>query len=349
LKTNSFTRMITATVTLTVLASGAIVLAQDPKPAAGQKTAANDERAQMITVQLSGGPGGPGNAAFAYSEMSFESEMVKGAPYSAQATSSTVQTLGDGNKITRQTSGMVYRDSEGRTRREQNSQPIGGGAASQVVFINDPVSKTNYILSSQDHSAQKMPFRTVTLQTKSGGSATNQVIESGLVAEAERHYVQSATIHGESSSGLDPATATTVVMPPPPLLPPGPEGQFMVIPDGGSVAKNLNADFKTESLGTQTFEGVQAEGTRTTATIPAGAIGNELPIATVTEKWYSAELHAVVMFKRTDPRMGETTYQLTNINKSEPQHSLFEVPAEYTVREFTPRGGRAIKVLPDQD
>jgi hypothetical protein len=54
---------------------------------------------------------------------------------------------------------------------------------------------------------------------------------------------------------------------------------------------------------------------------------------TVNERWYSQELQTVVLTKNSDPRMGETTYRLTNINRSEPDPSLFQVPADYTVDE----------------
>jgi hypothetical protein len=53
----------------------------------------------------------------------------------------------------------------------------------------------------------------------------------------------------------------------------------------------------------------------------------------VSERWYSSELQQVVMSKHTDPRFGESTYRLTDINRSEPAHSLFEVPSDYTVKE----------------
>jgi len=88
-----------------------------------------------------------------------------------------------------------------------------------------------------------------------------------------------------------------------------------------------------ESLGNQTIEGVQAEGTRFTTTIPAGEIGNEQPIEIVSESWFSPELQTVVMTRHSDPRTGETTYRLTNINRSEPARSLFEVPSDYTIQE----------------
>lgn len=98
---------------------------------------------------------------------------------------------------------------------------------------------------------------------------------------------------------------------------------------------------QTESLGTSQIEGVEASGTRTVVTIPAGAIGNQAPIEMVTEQWYSPELGAVVMSRRTDPRFGETTYRLQNIVRAEPSPDLFQVPADYTV-EAVPTFGPAV-------
>ena len=80
-----------------------------------------------------------------------------------------------------------------------------------------------------------------------------------------------------------------------------------------------------ESLGTRVIEGITAEGTRTTVTIPAGVIGNERPIKSVTERWFSPELKIVVLSRRSDPRFGETTYRLTQITRAEPPAALFEV------------------------
>jgi TonB family protein len=95
---------------------------------------------------------------------------------------------------------------------------------------------------------------------------------------------------------------------------------------------------KSESLGKQLVEGVEAEGTRTTVTIPAGQIGNDRAIEIVNERWYSPELQTVVTTRASDPRFGETVYRLTNIDRSEPAKSMFEVPPEYTISDFP--GGR---------
>jgi hypothetical protein len=99
--------------------------------------------------------------------------------------------------------------------------------------------------------------------------------------------------------------------------------------DGKLAGKNVTR----EILGQQTIEGVACEGKRATVTIPADSIGNDLPISIVSEEWYSPELQVLVLTKHSDPRHGETIYRLTNINRSEPAHDLFEVPSDYTVKE----------------
>jgi len=96
----------------------------------------------------------------------------------------------------------------------------------------------------------------------------------------------------------------------------------------------------TTSLGTQTINGVLAEGTQTTRTIPAGAVGNEKPIVITTERWYSSELQTYVLIKRLDPYVGQSEFQLTNIQRQEPDASLFQVPGDYTVRPAGSGGRR---------
>lgn len=110
----------------------------------------------------------------------------------------------------------------------------------------------------------------------------------------------------------------------------GPHGDFF---EKRLRARKAGDNVKTESLGTQVIEGVPAEGTRLTRTIPAGQIGNDKPIEIISERWYSPDLQMLVMSRRSDPRFGETTYKLTNIQRTEPAASLFEVPSDYTVKE----------------
>src|SRR5689334_11551679 len=69
-------------------------------------------------------------------------KVVKGAPYSAEVVTETNQSLADGNVITRKRTSHVYRDGEGRTRQES-----GAEGKERTVFINDPVTNTNVVLS----------------------------------------------------------------------------------------------------------------------------------------------------------------------------------------------------------
>jgi hypothetical protein len=90
---------------------------------------------------------------------------------------------------------------------------------------------------------------------------------------------------------------------------------------------------KSQSLGKETIAGVSADGMRTSAEIPAGAIGNERPIEVVNERWFSPELQIVVRTKRSDPMLGNTEYNVTKLDRAEPPRSLFEVPADYQVKD----------------
>ncbi len=92
-----------------------------------------------------------------------------------------------------------------------------------------------------------------------------------------------------------------------------------------------------EDLGSQEMEGVVAQGTRTTITIPAGQIGNERPLQITNEVWFSPDLKIVILSKRNDPRFGETVYRLTAINRAEPDPSSFQVPAGYSLDSSMPR------------
>lgn len=107
-------------------------------------------------------------------------------------------------------------------------------------------------------------------------------------------------------------------------------------PGGVDDQRGEFAEGKVESLGTKTLEGVEAEGTRSTITIPVGKIGNDRAIEIVSERWFSPTLQAVLLSKHSDPRMGDTVYRLTNIKRVEPDAALFRVPADYKVLEGQP-------------
>ena len=254
-------------------------------------------------------PPGEDTVFFISSEMSFDGKVVKGAPYSAQAITESTRTLSDGNKIKNKTTASIYRDGEGRTRREQELGAVGPWAVSgepqQTVFINDPVTGVNYVLDPHTHTARKMP----PLRINFSASGSPDTVVTGSAAASK------VRVEGD---------VFTVAVPPP-ASEARQTQEFRI--DRGEKRGT------TESLGRQTIEGVEAEGTRTTMTIPAGEIGNEQPIQIVSERWYSPELQVIVMSRHTDPLVGETVYHLTNIVRGEPSRALFEVPGDYTIKE----------------
>jgi len=212
------------------------------------------------------GPGpGPGFGSFG--------KVVTGAPYSADVSDQSVQTLSDGNTVQHGTNGHIARDSQGRTYSQETitGGPLGQQGPVVVTFINDPVAGYAYVLNAS---------------TK---VATRRAIPS------------------------KPATDNR---------PPG-------APHGPRDAANTT----TTDLGTQTIAGVTAQGKSVTHTVPAGAIGNSQPIVSTSETWYSPDLQVIVLAKRVDPRVGHSTFSLTNIQRAEPAASLFQVPSDYTVQD----------------
>jgi len=269
---------------------------------------------------------------------------VKNSPFSAEAVSESVQTLADGNRIVRNSTSKLYRNSEGRFRREMTSGS-GGALGSlytfgQGVTLLDPVGGFRYMIDPNLKTTRQMVFRPgndVRIVTGSGlgtttveGAVISDKVKSELKAAIEArgsgaHPVISDKMREEIRVSVAAAPAARAVVS---GQMPGEagEGFTMAYTTAGSQSK---WDKRTEELGVQNIEGVDAEGTRTITTIPAGAIGNERPIEITYEKWYSKELQLVVMSKHNDPRFGEQTYRLTNIARSEPDPSLFTPPQGY--------------------
>ena len=248
------------------------------------------------------GPG-PATAELGIGFVGFEAgiggKTVTGAPFSAEVSTQSTQTLADGNTIQHSTTGTFARDSQGRTRREMTLPEIGPFAASgeappHMVEIYDAVAGVHYILD---------PFRKVAhkMEQRRGGKHMN-------------------------------------ITTPGPM--PGPDGQDAGIAISVQPGPNDRNEVTTTSLGTQTVNGVEAQGTRYTRIIPAGQIGNSKPITIVTERWYSPDLQMVVMNKRTDPMSGDSVTQFTDIQRGEPDPALFQVPSDYTVKA----GGPAIRI-----
>lgn len=231
-----------------------------------------------------------GKIEFFSAEMAGAGEVVTAAPYTATATTESTQVLADGNRIVNKTSSFVARDSQGRTRRETDLHRIGTMQVDspKTVLINDPTTHTQYIF------------------TPGGGEATKVVRSEGNWKEGPQ------ILDLRSGKGERHVNEKVIVK--------------VGGPHDSQQRKENNEQIKHEDLGTQTIEGVSAQGKRETVTIPAGEIGNERPIEIVTETWFSPELHTMVLRKHSDPRLGDSTYRLTDIKRNEPDAALFQPP-----------------------
>ena len=238
-------------------------------------------------------------------------KVVKGAPFSAEGISESVQVLPDGNRITRRVTSRMYRDGEGRFRREGESGGISASGGSfgystvngnlfavfgfqDSISISDPVENVSYTLFPSTKTVRRYK--------------SPKILAESTIFGSDKSYAAVLKSQIESSAQATKGTAVT-------------------------IAKNLfvNDYSKSESLGTKSFEGIEAEGNRTVVTIPAGKIGNERPIEITTERWYSKELDLTVYSRHYDPRFGEQTYRLINISRSEPDATLFTVPSDYKI------------------
>ncbi|WP_321473794.1 hypothetical protein [uncultured Paludibaculum sp.] len=295
------------------------VRSDEPQAASGVATASTTSD----HVFIMSGPG-PMPAMAMGERMSLGA--VKGAPYSAEAVTESVQTLADGNRISSKQSTKQYRDSEGRTRTETTIAPnamwVPENKSMTFINIMDPVNGESYTLNSAEKVATKMSM------PKAGTMSAGKAMM--------RSHETSTTVHFEADGAGGGAGVAGA------MITGGAAGEGPAVMTFESRAGSLSAvradmpkNLKTEELGKQVVEGVECIGIRTTITIPAGQIGNERALEMVTERWSSPELGFDVLRKHSDPRNGETTYKLTNIVRGEQPRSLFEVPADYKLNDFS--------------
>ncbi len=257
---------------------------------------------------------------------SVKEPVVKNLPYSAEEVTEINQTLSDGTRIHRETKVPVYRDSEGRTRRESPDN----------ITISDPVSGATYMVNPKTNAVRKLQMSNTFIYRKAGaneaGSVANfslrtsgdgqtdiEVNGQALNPKAVAELIARAKAEGSAEAKGGQVLAPTV----------GPDGG-MVVADMAAIPAGRT---ESESLGKKNFDGVIATGTRRVETIETSAIGNDRPIQVVNESWYSDELGATVYTRRSDPRSGEQIFRVTNIQRGDPPAALFQPPAESQVNE----------------
>jgi hypothetical protein len=293
----------------------ALVSQAEKSMAVGQQDPGQQEKhaAEVALLRLDNDPGEGQEAQqkVALELVAADAQVVKGKAYSANTSTETVQTLADGNRIVRRTVSKFYRDSDGRTRREQtfgNVDPEHPTPHEVKVFVDDPVNGTAFVFDPGSKSADKVQRTRKFLDERNGEDDGTRIMfksvrdsEVGDPNAPGRMMIKFRDEHSGNPNTL-----------------------AMIMPDE-------KRDVVKEDLGNRNIEGVDCSGTRQTITIPAGAVGNEKPIAIVTETWFAPAIAAVVQSTTDDPRYGKTTYQLTNVQLSEPARSLFEPPTDFKV------------------
>lgn len=88
-----------------------------------------------------------------------------------------------------------------------------------------------------------------------------------------------------------------------------------------------------ERLKPQQMEGLLATGERITTTIAVGAEGNDRALTIVRETWSSQDMGITLLEKLSDPRSGDTEKRMTNLVPADPDVTLFQVPADYTIKD----------------
>jgi hypothetical protein len=229
--------------------------------------------------------------------------------------------------------------------------PAPGGRFGRAHFAGAMPFSGGKVVTGAPYSAQAVTERT---QTLSDGNTIHTMTTVNVYRDSQgrtRHEGQIGAIGPWAAQGTphkvifitDPVRGSSYTLNPDTQVAQqrsfrGHAGAWKGTGTAGQIARERpeNPNIKTESLGTQVIGGVTAQGTRTTRTIPAGQIGNQAPLVITTERWYSPELQTDVMRKEVNPQFGQTTFQLTNIVRAEPDPSLFQVPPNYTIQSGRP-------------
>jgi len=260
---------------------------------------------------------------------------VKGAPYSADVVVESNQTLGDGNHISNKSVGHVYRDSEGRTRREQEGAFLSVTRTEPVILnkgmtisIVDPVGGYSYSLNPEQKIAWRTPIgasKKLLDEIQVAGQRSSQPMTDEQKARmADELKKQKAAAEKEAAARERAAQSTDA---------PSKTSSEVIARAGGRGGWSGYAFTAPGPLEHKTIDGLAVEGHQRTETIPAGQIGNDLPITVTSEEWTSTDLKVLVLTKHNDPRTGESTYRLTNVVRAEPDPSLFMVPPDYQVKD----------------
>jgi hypothetical protein len=265
-------------------------------------------------------------------------QAASGKPIYAEFTTAHHQSFTDGNRISRSTFSCIYRDAQGRIRRESQLSVPGlpaGIAAATFITIVDHQLGFGYVLNPQEMVAHRYDLNAAgssyvaRLNTQAAGSALlpPDAKPAAVAANSATPAASAASqwrMHAFSPRNIHPAMDG---------VPGAEEAGYTSAPTMRIDQPFLAAPnpVRTENLGEQMILGFRAHGTRVITTLPAGQIGNDRPIDIVSEQWFSPDLEVVMRSMHEDPWAGEFTTTITKVSRGDQAASLFEVPSAYKI------------------
>lgn len=224
--------------------------------------------------------------------------LVPNAPYSADE----VEYSANGEQ--RRHLRTIYRDSKGNTRIEQ---PLSLGSDSiqgpTLVHIFDTASGWIYVLDAQARVAHR--YRPLAPGMLPHAVPARQVVEA-VKSETGQPARRSTVPVAESSENLQPPKVASL-----PVTSPG---------------------YAAEDLGEKHLDGLLVRGTRFVTPV----VSEDGTRRTMTsEVWTSPELEIVVLSASLNQQPGDRFVRLVHLTRTEPDASLFEVPAGYQIQTET--------------
>jgi hypothetical protein len=289
-----------------------------------------------------------------------------GKPIAAEFVTVHDQIFTDGNRISRSTVSVIYRDGVGRIRRESQLSLPGLPASVAATFITIVDHRLGYgwVLDPQEMLAHRYelngpgPSYMASLSAQGSGS--------GLLSPDSKAAAASAANTASPANAPDNSrwrlhTPRRLDASPDSTASPGAmssgvaSGQLgsSILPEetgfANAPAMRLDQPFlaapnpvRTENLGEERILGFRVHGTRIVTTLPAGEIGNDRPIDIVSEQWYSPDLELVMRNMHRDPWAGEFTTTVTKISRGEQPAWRFQIPAQYKIVDDADDAGHQV-------
>jgi hypothetical protein len=322
-------------------------------PASSPSASVPEESLPPITVQIEPPPISISSSMIGVAGP-LGAKATEGKPLLAEFATEHHQDFADGNSIARTTSSTIYRDAQGRIRRESQLSVPGlpsGIAFAKFITIVDRRLGCRWVLNPQEMVAHRyllaQPSYVARLNAQGGGHLLTRDAKTGVVRHWHPHSFPPSVHLSQQDSMASPAamsadsaeaSAGTAGARPEEARSAGPAS--MRIDQPFLAAPN---PVRTENLGEEMILGYRAHGKRVITTLPAGEIGNDRSIDIVSEQWYSPELELVMRSMHRDPWAGEFTTTVVRIRRGEQAANLFTVPSKYKTIDAESEGARVLE------